>query len=148
MVSPTPGRPRHRAPARGFTLLELIIVIAIIGILAAIAMPALKDVPRRAAEAVLKTDLATFRDVIDQYYADKGNYPESLDALVDAGYLRKIPNDPITHSSDTWQVEYEEFDPENTPAETDLPEGGQPGIVDVHSGSERLSLDGEAYSEW
>src|SRR4029079_8313730 len=97
-----------RSAQRGFTLLELIVVIAIIGILATIAMPAMKDMPRRANEAVLKTNLRTLRDVIDQHHGDKGFYPASLEALVDAGYLRKIPVDPITKSSDTWVVEYED----------------------------------------
>lgn len=132
----------------GFTLLELIIVVAIIGILATIAMPALKDSPRRAAEVVLKANLHTFRDVIDQHYGDKGYYPESLDALVEEGYLRAIPFDPITKSDDTWLVEYEEIDPEAPPAESDLGEDEQPGIVDVYSGSEEVSLDGTPYSEF
>ncbi len=123
-------------------------VVTIVGILATIALPALKNVPRRASEAVLHTDLLTFRDVIDQYYADKGNYPPSLEALVEEGYLRAIPVDPITKSSTTWVTVMEEIDPEAAPAETDLPEEGQPGIVDVRSGSERLSLDGTPYSEW
>jgi len=134
--------------AAGFTLLELIIVVTMIGILAAIALPNLRDTPRRAQEAVLKSDLRTFRDVIDQHHADKGHYPPSLDALVEAGYLRVIPRDPITRSSETWVVEYEEIDPEMEPAETDFPEDGQPGIIDVHSGSDRLSIDGTPYSEW
>jgi general secretion pathway protein G len=143
---PTPGpRPPARAE-RGFTLLELIIVIAVIGILAVIAMPALKDMPRRANEAVLKTNLRTFRDVIDQYYGDKGRYPPSLEALVEGGYLRKIPPD-ITKSTETWQPIFEEPDPDSPPAETDQDEG-QPGIIDVRSGSEEVSLDGTPYSEW
>jgi type II secretory pathway pseudopilin PulG len=129
-------------------LLELIVVIAIIGILATIALPALKNIPRRAAESVLKTDLRAMRDVIDQFYADHGNYPPGLDALVEEGYLRAIPVDPITKRADTWQVVLEEFDPDEQPAETDLLDGGQPGVVDVHSGSPALSLDGSAYSEW
>ena len=148
MVEVETSRSRRMCRASGFTLLELIIVVAIIGILAAMVMPALKDVPRRASEAVLKTDLHTFRDVIDQYYADKGNYPPSLDALVSEGYLRLIPIDPITRSGESWTVVQEEINPDMEPAETDLPEDGQPGIVDVHSGSNRLSLQGTPYSEW
>ena len=132
----------------GFTLMELIIVIAVVGILATIALPALKDVPRRAAESVLKSDLRTFRDVIDQYHGDKGHYPPTLDALVETGYLLAIPRDPITKSTETWAVEYEELLLEEFPAETDLPEDQQPGIIDVHSGSELLGLDGTPYSEW
>jgi general secretion pathway protein G len=136
---------RHQ---RGFTLLELIIVVAIIGILATIAMPRMKDMPQRAGEAVLKTDLRTMRDALDQHYADKGHYPSSLQELVDAGYLREIPVDPITKSAETWVEVFEEIDPEEQPAETDLGEGGQPGVFDVHSGSDALSLDGQPYSEW
>jgi general secretion pathway protein G len=133
---------------RGFTLLELIIVIAIVGILATIAMPAMKDMPRRANEAVLKTNLRSLRDVIDQHYGDKGKYPTSLQALVDTGYLRRIPIDPITKSSETWIPIYEELDPDNPPAEVESPEDGQPGIIDVRSGAPGNSLDGTPYSEW
>ncbi len=128
--------------------MELIIVIAIIGILATIALPALKDGPTRAKEAVLKTNLHVLRDVIDQYYGDKGYYPESVEILEDEGYLRSIPFDPMTKSNQTWQVVYEEIDPDAPPAETDLPEDGQPGIVDVYSGSDRLALDGTPYADW
>jgi general secretion pathway protein G len=143
---------------RGFTLLELIIVIAIIGILAAIAMPAMKDMPTRANEAVLKTNLHTLRDVIDQYYGDKGHYPETLHALVDAGYLRALPTDPITKKNDTWVPVLEETDKPSDGGgggeKGDAGGGdsgadsGQPGIVDVHSGSEGTSLNGTPYKEW
>lgn len=136
--------PRHQ---RGFTLLELIVVIAIIGILATIAMPALKNMPLRSKEAVLKTNLRTLRDVIDQHYGDKGRYPPTLEALVEAGYLRRVPNDPITRRNDTWVVIYEEIDPDNPPLESDGEEN-EPGIIDVRSGSEALSPDGTPYADW
>ena len=133
---------------RGFTLLELIVVIAIIGILATIAIPALRDVPRRAAEAALRTNLRTFDDLIAQHHGDKGYYPASLEALVEAGYLKEIPADPITKRLDTWVLIYEEGGEEEGAAETEGSEEGEPGIVDVKSGSDRLSLDGTPYSEW
>ena len=131
----------------GFTLLELIIVIAIIGILATIAMPALRNVPVRAKESVLKTNLRTLRDMIDQYYGDKGKYPTSLDALVEEGYVRKLPVDPITKSSETWIPVFEEIDPEHPPAETES-DPSKPGIVDVQSGAPGKSLDGTPYKDW
>ena len=132
----------------GFTLLELIIVVAIIGILATIAMPNLKDMPRRANESVLKTNLRTLRDLIDQYYGDQGHYPASLDVFVEKGYLRSVPIDPMTKSNQTWVLVFEEPVEGEEPAESDLPEGGEPGIIDVHSGSPRIALDGTPYAEW
>jgi general secretion pathway protein G len=147
----------HRGE-RGFTLLELIVVIAIIGILAAIAMPAMKDMPRRANEAVLKTNLHTLRDMIDQYYGDKGHYPETLQALVDGGYVRALPIDPITKKNDTWVPVLEDTDKatgdggDKAGGDAGAGDGGadtgQPGIVDVHSGAEGNALNGTPYKEW
>lgn len=139
---------RSAGSEQGFTLLELIIVIAIIGILATIAMPALKDMPRRANEAVLKTNLHTMRDVIDQYYGDKGKYPPSLEELVEKGYLRKVPNDPMTKRNDTWVFVYEEAGGDDTARPETEEMDAEPGITDIHSGSPLAALDGSAYSDW
>lgn len=125
---------------RGFSLLELIVVMAVIGILVAYAMPAYQDATTRAKEAVLKEDLVRLRDALEQYMTDKGLYPASLDDLVTDGYLRTIPIDPITGFDDTWQVEY---------APWNMVDQGQPaGIWDVWSGAEGDSLAGEPYAEW
>ena len=145
------GRIRWRPRHRGFTLLELIVVIAVIGILATIALPALRNLPRRANEAALRTDLRTMRDVIDQYYGDKGRYPPTHEALVEEGLHRANPPHPMTKSTETRVLTYE--DEQGGEGDDFLSEEGfvdeeERGIVDVHSGSELLSLDGEPYSEW
>jgi general secretion pathway protein G len=127
---------------KGFTLIELIIVIAIIGIIAGIAVAQLQTAPQKAREAVLKEDLYAIRDVIDQYFADKGKYPESLDTLVEEGYLRKIPIDPITNSSQSWETVNAEAE-ENQ----DDPQAVG-GIIDVKSGADGTALDGSRYADW
>ena len=128
--------------ARGFTLIEIMIVFALIGILVGLALPQYQHSRRKAAEAVLKEDLFTFRKLIDQYYTDKGKYPASLRTLVEEGYLRTIPVDPITGSADTWQEIREE------PSYEDMVPNMEFGIVDVRSGSQAKALDGTTYDSW
>jgi general secretion pathway protein G len=128
----------HRDEA-GFTLIELITVVAIVGILAAIAVPQYKQAILQAKEGVLREDLFLFRDAIDQYYIDKGKYPASLDALAEEGYLRKIPVDPMTQAAD-WEAVFEEQDPDRP--------GEAPGVQDVKSASTTMSLSGTPYNEW
>jgi general secretion pathway protein G len=130
----------------GFTILELLVVMTIIGILAAIAVPALRDSPQRAREATLKEDLFTMRSVIDQFHGDKGFYPPDLATLVTDGYLRKIPIDPMTKSAETWVTALEQAPPATDTTEPAAPTN--PGIVDIHSGSSDKALDGTLYKDW
>ena len=135
------ARPSGRATrAAGFTLIELLIVLALISILAAMGVVQYKNGVRHTQESVLRTDLFRMRDAIDQYYADKNKYPASLDTLVSDGYMRKIPEDPITQSADTWQTVPAEPDPSNPTAE--------PGIYNVKSGAPGTALDGSSYADW
>jgi general secretion pathway protein G len=124
----------------GFTLIEVLIVVVLVIVLASVGLATYTNSVRRAREAVLKEDLFRMRDAIDQYYADKNKYPATLQDLVSDGYLREIPKDPITDSTDTWQTENAEPDPNNVSAEL--------GIVNVKSGSEEMSMEGTKYSEW
>jgi general secretion pathway protein G len=136
------GLIRHESPRsdNGFTLIELMIVMVVIGILAAIAIPSYTRNIRAAQEAVLKEDLHTMRTAIDSYTVDKGKAPQSLDDLVQSGYLKVMPVDPITKRSDTW-----------TPVQSDLLSSidqTEPGIDDVHSGAQQTSSNGTSYSSW
>ncbi|MEK6749078.1 MAG: prepilin-type N-terminal cleavage/methylation domain-containing protein [Pseudomonadota bacterium] len=119
---------------RGFTLLELMVVLALVGVLAAVAAPVATRAIHNAKEAALKEDLTQLRKAVDDYYADHGRYPERLQRLVEARYLRRVPVDPLTGRADSWiELAY------------DGPGGG---VYDVRSGEPGRSRDGQAYSEW
>jgi general secretion pathway protein G len=142
VANPTaPTSKSARRGQQGFTLIELMIVMIIIGVLAAIAVPAYVQSVRHAREAVLKEDLHTLRAAIDSYTVDKGKAPQALSDLVDAGYLKSMPKDPMTNSTDTWVPA--ESDVLSTTDQTDAG-----GIDDVHSGSQDTSTDGTAYNTW
>ena len=131
---------RSKAGVRGFTMIEMLIVMTLIIILASVGMAQYKNSTTRAEEAVLKENLFRMRDAIDQYYADKTKYPSGLDDLVSEGYIREVPVDPMTKTKDSWQT---------TPAEPDANNpASSVGIFDVKSGSDRTALDGTKYSEW
>jgi len=130
----TRGKPSAWIRARGFTLIELLVVLAIIGTLLALATPRYFQHVERAKEAVLRENLATVRDAIDQHRADKGAWPDSLEALVTARYLRQVPLDPITESRDTWLT----LPPPEDPAG---------GVFDLKSGAEGDTVDGTPYAE-
>ena len=131
---------RRGKSERGWTLIELLVVLSLIMILASVAMSQYRTSVRTAEEAALRSNLFHMRDAIDQYYADKREYPPSLDALVSDGYLRAVPMDTITRSNDTWTTVPAEADPSRPTAD--------PGIYDVKSGSEGTALDGTRYADW
>ena len=144
MEPPMPnGEARRKSVPRrrlGFTLVELMIVMAIIAILISIAIPVYNRAITRARESVLKNNLFTMRTVIDEYTYDKGKAPQNIQDLVSEGYLRQIPVDPMTGSPDSWKVVMED-------ALTAVNQT-EPGIFDVRSGSDKTSLEGTPYAEW
>ena len=125
---------------RGFTLIEILIVVSIIGILVSIAIPIYQKSILRTRESVLRQNLMALRTVIDEYTYDKQKAPATLQDLVSEGYLREIPRDPIADSNSSWRIVME--DAAQSVNQT------EPGIFDVHSGSDKISLDGTPYSEW
>jgi general secretion pathway protein G len=140
MTPPSPSFSRRGFLARGFTLIELMVVMAIISVLIAISVPIYQKSIVRAKESVLRSNLSNMRNMIDEYSVDKQKAPETLQDLVTEGYFRQIPQDPMTGTSDTWKIIMEE-----------TPIGGSnssPGIYDVRSGSDQKSLDGTMYSDW
>ena len=126
--------------ARGFTLMELLIVMSLIVLLSSIGLMGYKTSVQRGREAVLKEDLFRMRDAIDQFYVDKGKYPVDLSELVGSGYLRAVPVDPMTNSVDSWQMVPAEPDPNNPSADI--------GVYNVKSGSEGQAIDGSNYADW
>jgi general secretion pathway protein G len=137
LMNPTHASHRRRF---GFTLIELMIVMAVIAVLMSIALPIYTRSIQRPKESVLKNNLFTLRTVIDEYTYDKQKAPQSLQDLVSDGYLRQVPMDPITGSNESWKLVME--DATNTVNQT------QPGIFDIRSGSDLTSLEGTPYSEW
>jgi len=132
----------RRRSSPGFTLIELMIVIIIIAILVSVAVPAYRESVVRARESVLRQNLFTLRSVISQYTLDKQKAPQGLDDLVSAGYLKQIPEDPMTTRNDTWTTDQE------SDTIMSLDQQDQGGIVDVHSGSSGVGSDGTAYNTW
>jgi general secretion pathway protein G len=130
----------RRKQDAGFTLIELMIVMAIIGVLAVVAIPSFVGAIKQAREAVLKEDLHVLREAIDSYTMDKQKAPQSLDDLVQEGYLKEVPQDPLTRAKDSWVT-----DTSDAMHSLDQTE---PGIDDIHSGSQELGSDGQPYSSW
>jgi general secretion pathway protein G len=131
---------RNRRRSRGFTLIELMIVMSIILILVSISIPIYNQSITRAKESVLRDDLFTLRSLINQYTLDKQKAPQTLDDLVSGGYLKQLPKDPFTSRTDSWTTEQEDV--------LLSADQQEPGITDVHSGSTLTSLDGSAYNTW
>lgn len=138
--SGAPRQHRQFQRRRGFTLIELVVVMSLILVLISIAVPVYNQSVLRAKESVLRQDLFTMRSVISQYTLDKQKAPQALDDIVTAGYLKKIPVDPMTGRNDSWQVEQEDV--------LLAVDQQEPGITDVHSGANLTSSDGTTYSSW
>ena len=134
------GQRSGKGKTRGFTLIEMMIVISMILILLSIAVPLYNQSILRAREAVLRNDLYTLRSVISQFTLDKQRAPQSLDDVVQASYIKQVPKDPFTNRNDSWQLEQEDV--------LLAVDQQQPGITDVHSGSNLTASDGTAYSSW
>jgi general secretion pathway protein G len=134
-------RPTRSGEARrGFTLIEILIVVSIIGILVSMAVPIYQKSLIRTKESVLRNNLFSIRTTLDEYTYDKQKAPQSLKDLVTEGYLREVPFDPMTGSNDTWKIDME--DALRSVSQT------EPGIFDIHSGSDKKSLEGTPYSDW
>jgi len=125
----------RRKKGSGFTLIELVVVLAIVALLLTIAAPRYFHSVDKSKETVLKANLSMTRDALDKYFGDNGKYPDKLDALVEKKYLRSLPLDPITESTESWTI-----------VPPDTPEKG--GVFDIHSGAPGNSADGTPYSEW
>lgn len=137
----TQGKDKDRED-KGFTLIELVIVMTLIGIIVGMGLPQYRNSVKKARETMLKENLYIMRNLLGQYYTDKRKYPISLQTLVDEGYLKMIPRDPITDAVDTWEEIPEELN------EDDLLSGVIPGIADVRSGSDLTGIDGTPYNTW
>jgi general secretion pathway protein G len=140
MPEPRPPVDKTRSHGRGFTFLEVLIVLSLLGLLVAVALPAYQDSVLRAREAALRQTLYRVREAIDEFYTDQRAYPGTLQDLVDKGYLRNMPVDPITESTDTWVIEYAPY--------TQLDDGEITGIWDLRSGADGNDLNDVPYSEY